>query len=221
MPSDALEGDITLGARNAPEEWRVYHMSLTRKLLKGMGLTEEQVDTVIEAHTDTVDGLKEQIATYKADAEKLSSVQTELDALKGGEDWKAKYEAEHAAFDKYKADVASQENAAKVKDAYRALLKECKLKEDLIDKAVKMADLSSVKLDKDGKLEKVDELTEAIKSDWAGYIETSGTKGAHVDNPPSGGGKATKTREEIMAIKDTAERQKAIAENPEVFGIKL
>ena len=34
-------------------------MALTRKLLKGMGLTDEQVDTIIEAHTDTVDGLKE------------------------------------------------------------------------------------------------------------------------------------------------------------------
>lgn len=33
-------------------------MALTRKLLKGMGLTEEQMDTIIEAHTDTVDGLK-------------------------------------------------------------------------------------------------------------------------------------------------------------------
>ena len=33
-------------------------MALTRKLLKGMGLTDEQVDTIIEAHTDTVDGLK-------------------------------------------------------------------------------------------------------------------------------------------------------------------
>ena len=36
-------------------------MALTRKLLKGMGLTDEQVDTIIEAHTDTVDGLKEQV----------------------------------------------------------------------------------------------------------------------------------------------------------------
>ena len=44
-------------------------MSLTRKLLKGMGLTDEQVDTIIEAHTDTVDGLKEQANAYKADAE--------------------------------------------------------------------------------------------------------------------------------------------------------
>lgn len=39
-------------------------MALTRKLLKGMGLTDEQVDTIIEAHTDTVDGLKADIGKY-------------------------------------------------------------------------------------------------------------------------------------------------------------
>ena len=52
-------------------------MALTRKLLKGMGLTDEQVDTIIEAHTDTVDGLKAEIGRYKADAEKLPGTQKE------------------------------------------------------------------------------------------------------------------------------------------------
>ncbi len=41
-------------------------MSITRKLLKGMGLTEEQVETIIEMHTETVNGLKE---SFKADLE--------------------------------------------------------------------------------------------------------------------------------------------------------
>lgn len=57
-------------------------MSITRKLLKGMGLTEEQVDTIIEAHTETVDGLKADVSRYKADAGKLAGVQKELDDLK-------------------------------------------------------------------------------------------------------------------------------------------
>ena len=42
-------------------------MALTRKLLKGMGLTDEQVDTIIEAHTDTVDGLKADVSKYEGD----------------------------------------------------------------------------------------------------------------------------------------------------------
>ena len=69
-------------------------MALTRKLLKGMGLTEEQVDTIIEAHTDTVDGLKEDIKKYKDNAEKLPTVQKELDDLKAAGDggFKHKYE---------------------------------------------------------------------------------------------------------------------------------
>ena len=61
-------------------------MALTRRFLKGMGLTEEQVDTIIEAHTEVTDGLKEQINQYKADADKLVDVQKELDDLKSAGD---------------------------------------------------------------------------------------------------------------------------------------
>ena len=73
-------------------------MALTRKSLKAMGLTDEQVDSIIEMHTDTVDGLKEQVNTYKADAEKLPNVQKELDDLKamGDGGYKEKYEKEQA-----------------------------------------------------------------------------------------------------------------------------
>ena len=42
-------------------------------------------------------------------------------------------------------------------------------------------------------------------------------KGADVAKPPQTG-KATKTKDEIMAIEDDNERQAAIAENHELFG---
>ena len=79
-------------------------MALTRKLLKGMGLTDEQVDTIIEAHTDTVDGLKADVSKYKTDAEKLSDVQKELDELKakGDDGWKEKHDKLKGEFDTYK-----------------------------------------------------------------------------------------------------------------------
>lgn len=35
-------------------------MSITRKLLKGMGLTEEQQDTILEAHTTTLKDIKKE-----------------------------------------------------------------------------------------------------------------------------------------------------------------
>ena len=68
-------------------------MAVTRSFLKGMGLTDEQVSAIIEEHTNTVNGLKEARDTYKADAEKLTAVQKQLDDLKAnsGDDWKEKY----------------------------------------------------------------------------------------------------------------------------------
>ena len=97
-------------------------MALTRKLLKGMGLTDEQVDTIIEAHTDTVDGLKADVSKYKADAEKLPGVQKQLDDLKAEGDggYKEKYETEHSAFEAYKSDVTEKESKAAKEKAVRA-----------------------------------------------------------------------------------------------------
>lgn len=104
-------------------------MAITRKLLKGMGLTEEQQDTIIEAHTDTVNGLKADIDRYKADAEKLPGVQKELDDLKGkGDDgYKEKYESEHKAFEDYKTSVAAEKTTAAKEKALETALKKSAL----------------------------------------------------------------------------------------------
>jgi hypothetical protein len=192
-------------------------MALTRSMLKGMQLTDEQVSAIIEEHVSTVDGLKKDRDKYKADADQLSKVQKELDELKaGGDDWKAKYEKEHNDFEEYKKDVAAKETTAKVRSAYRKLLVENGVGEKHIDAVLRVTDFSTIKLDKEGKLENTDKLTEGIKSEWAGFITTNGTKGAAVDNPPTNG-KATMTKSDIMKIKDTTERQKAIAENIDLF----
>ena len=64
-------------------------MSLTRKMLKAMGIEEEKIDQIIEAHSETVDSLKADRDSYKEDAEKLKDVQKELDEngkLKGAND---------------------------------------------------------------------------------------------------------------------------------------
>ena len=97
-------------------------MSITRKLLKGMGLTDEQVDTIIEAHTDTVDGLKADVSRYKADAGKLADVQKELYDLKAAGDggYKSKYEKEHSDFEAFKSNITAKETKAAKEKAVRA-----------------------------------------------------------------------------------------------------
>ena len=43
-------------------------MALTRKMLKAMGIEDEKIDQIIEAHTETVDALKVERDQYKEDA---------------------------------------------------------------------------------------------------------------------------------------------------------
>jgi len=169
-------------------------MALTRSMLRGMGLTDEQVGAIIEEHTTVTTALKDQIAEYKEQANQykeqaseLTKVQAELDNLKKDiedNDWKGKYDKEHGDFERYKNDVESKEHTAKIKDAYKKLLAECKVGEKHIDSIIRVTDFTDMKLTDDGKLDNVDDLKEKISSDWSGFISTAGTKGADVDNPP-------------------------------------
>lgn len=172
-------------------------MALTRAMLKGMGLTEEQVSAIIEEHTSVTSALKDQVKQYKADAEKLPDIEKELEELKkdtSASDWKKKFDDEHTAFEDYKAKVSEKEKLEKVKAAYRKLLTDCKVGEKHIDSIIRVTDLSKMTVAEDGTLDGADKLTETIKSDWGGFISTKETKGADVDNPPGDeGGEGKKT----------------------------
>lgn len=161
-------------------------MALTRKLLKGMGLTDEQVDTIIEAHTETVDGLKGDIAKYEGDAKKLPGVQKELNDLKAAGDggYKEKYEKEKKAFEDFKNEQTAKETKKAKENAYRELLKAAGVSEKRIPAILKVTDLDSVELDGD-KVKDADKLTETVKTDWADFIESSKTSGAETKTPPA------------------------------------
>lgn len=195
-------------------------MALTRKLLKGMGLTDEQVDTIIEAHSETVDGLKDQVKTYKDAAERVPDLEKKIKDLEDneGDDFKGKYEAEKAAHAKTKADYEAKETAAKIKDAYRAVLKEAGIADKYINTAMKATDFSDMKLDKDGKLENAEKLTTDAKTEWADFVVTTNTGGTQTHNPPANrAGGTGKSKEEILSIRDGAERRQAIKDNPDLF----
>ena len=200
-------------------------MALTRKLLKGMGLTDEQVDTIIEAHTDTVDGLKADVSKYKTDAEKLSIVQKELDELKakGDDGWKEKHDKLKGEFDKYKGDVEAKETRANKEKAVRAFYESKGITGKNLEIAMRgsRAEIDGIELDGD-KIKDASTLDELVKGDFSGLVATTTTKGATTANPPANnGGKTGKTKEEIMAIRDPAVRQAEIAKNPEAFGLKF
>ena len=193
-------------------------MAFSRQFLKTMGLTDEQVSAIMEEHVSVTDALKKQRDEYKADADKLPEVQKQLDGMKGGEDYKAKYEEEHKALEDFKAEIKAKENRSKLEEQVREIAKGVGLSENGIQKAVKYTDYSNLALDADGKIKTADELGKALKEEWAGYVATVRTVHEKVATPPVGTGNAKMTKEEIYAIKDTATRQKAIAENHELFG---
>ena len=83
-----------------------------------------------------------------------------------------------------------------------------------------MTDLDKIELDTEGKIKDNDHHKQAIKEEWADFIPKESEKGADTAKPPANTGGAGKTKEEIMAIKDRGERQKAIAENPKLFGLE-
>ena len=199
-------------------------MAFTRKMLKAMGIEDEKIDQIIDAHSETVDALKAERDGFKEDAAKLAAVQKELDALKakGDDGYKAKYEAEKAAHDALKADIAAKETKKAKTDAYRELLKGANIDEKRIATILRAEapTIDKIELDADGKIKNAEQYTQNIKSDWADFIVTQSAKGTNTATPPANGGAATtKTKEDILKIKDAGERQKAIAENPTLFGI--
>lgn len=197
-------------------------MALTRKFLSALGIEETKIDEIISAHADTVNVLKEQRDAYKADADKLPAVQKALDDLKasqsGDAPYKAKYEEKVKEFDDYKKGVEAKELKRSKSAAYKQVLKE--LKASHIDAILKASqtELDKIELDENGKIKDVDKLKEAIKKEWADFIEVEGKQGAKTATPPANEGKMSK--EDILKIKDPTERQKAMFENSELFGIK-
>lgn len=167
-------------------------MALTRKLLKSMGIDDEKIDQIIEAHSDTVDALKEDIKQLKEKSETLDAVQKELDeakkSLERTDDYKTKYDTLKSEYDTYKTSVAKKaEDESKTK-LYRDLLKTAGVSDKRLDAVMKVTSLDGLKVAKDGStLEDADKLTESIKREWADFIGTTETKGAETPTPPAGG----------------------------------
>ena len=187
-------------------------MALTRKMLRELGLGEEAIEAVIDAHTQTVDALK----GYEAEARRLSQVQQELDELKAahGESLK-RYEREREAFAQYRADAEAREDARRRAALYRAALRSAGVKENLHEQIVEMTNLSQLGV-KDGKLADEAAVIEGIRSKYEDFIPATTTTGTLVESPPVSGG-AGMTREQIMAIRDAAQRQRAIGANIALF----
>ena len=176
-------------------------MALSRKFLSAMGIEDDKIDQIIDAHTDTVNALKEERDKYKADAEKLPAVQKELDEFKKAEGkddaWKLKYDAKveeldalQKEYEKYKSGVVEKETKAAKREAYKALLKKAGVSEKRIESVLKVsgAEVDKVEMTEEGAIKGAEALEKAIKEEWADFIVSETKKGADTATPPAKSG---------------------------------
>lgn len=200
-------------------------MALTRRMLKAMGIDEEKVEEIITAHTEVtnalkkdIDDLKDKADKYDEEKKRADNLQKTVDSLKDGDGYEEKYNDLKKEYSEYKAGVEKAKAAEKDKEDLKTILQGLGIPEKRIPSILKVADFSKIKRAKDGTLENEQELKDALKEEWADFITTTTTEQTKPATPPTGGGKKM-TREEIRAIKDPVERQKAIADNHELYGI--
>lgn len=185
---------------------------------------DKAAEEICGRHTADLESIKEQRDSFKKDAETLASVQEELAKLKesgnNANSYKVKYEAMKEEYEKYKADVEAKQTRAGKETAYKALLKEAGISDKRIDAIIKISgeDIDKLELDADGKAKNSKDIVKAILTEWSDFVVKESKTGADTSTPPENGGKSAMTKDEIFKIKDTSERQKAMAENHELFG---
>ena len=197
-------------------------MAFTRATIRslakesGVEIPKEFEDALVTEHLNARNAYAEEQA--KAELEKQPAPKAEN--VKDSEEYKAL----KADFDKYKAEVTEKETKAAKEAAYRAILKDANLSEKGIEKAVKYAEWDKIELDSDGKVKGANDHIKAVREEWAEYVTTTTTTGAKTSTPPVNNGGAKLTKAEIYARDEhgryklsTAERQKALAENPELL----
>lgn len=152
---------------------------------------------------------------YNAKKALADELQTKLD---DGADMQKKYDDLKTQYDAYKTEQEQKEVRIQKQDAYKEILKSLNIPEKRWGAILKTVSFDELKMT-DGKLDDVERITKEAKEEWGDFIVSTKESGVDSANPPANnGGKSTRTKEEIMAIKDTTARQRAIAENHELFG---
>ena len=197
-------------------------MAFTRATIRnlakdsGVEIPKELEDALVSEHLTARDAYAEE--QVKAELAKQPTEKA------GKVEDSEEYKNLKKSFDDYKAEVAAKETKAAKEAAYRAILKDANLSEKGIEKAIKYAEWDKIELETDGKLKGASDHIKAVKEEWAEYVTTTTTTGAKTSTPPANNGGAKLTKAEIYAKDEhgryklsTAERQKALAENPDLM----
>lgn len=212
-------------------------MALTRKFLTGIGIEADKVDAIIEAHTEVVDGLKAKISEFGDRADELAEVRAQLEQAKNDlktaqetisnaekDDYKGKYESEKAAHEKLQSEIKAEKAAAQREKALTQAAKAAKYSDEAISLILdsKQDYAARIEFDEEGKPTNIDDVMGAIAADKPNLTPKITEKHHNPATPlKTTGGKPKMSKSEIMAIKDDSERQQAIKDNLDAFGVNV
>ncbi len=185
-------------------------MAFTRKMMAAMGIDEDKIEQLIEAHAEVVDALKRQRDDSKAEAAKVPELEEQikrLEAERPKEDMQAKYDDLQKRFDEYKAEVASDKAASEKAALYRDVLRGAGIEEKRIDAIMRVTDLSDVGVT-DGRLDDAEGLKAKAAEEWAAFIPQASSRPADVANPPASSDDGASPNAEVVArLKERHERK--------------
>ena len=171
-------------------------MSVSRTDLKLIGLNDDQIESVIAAHSETVSALKQKYSeleakyrSVKENADRLPSVQKELDDLRK-EDYKGKYDNLFASVEKGKARAAKE-------TAVKAYYEGKNIRGQNLTIAMRGTDFDALQLDESGNLADTAALDALVDGDFRPLV-TSARRTVSSGGTLSGRTEQTQNTNDVM-----------------------
>jgi hypothetical protein len=186
--------------------------------------TDEQLKAVMDLNGKEVEKNKKLESELKEKKEELENLNTEMETLKtanaSGDEWKAKFEAlqadNEAKARQAEADRIAKEKAEGLDKRFDAVVGDKKFTHDAI-RADYRRKFESALADKENEGKSDADVFHALtKDDASAFTGVTAVK-LQGGTPQSVNGKHYATKKDIMAIKDSTERQQAIADNISLF----
>lgn len=194
-------------------------MAFTREYIRKLAkeceveLPKDFINGLIDAHIEARDAYAEEQAKKQPETKPTN--------VKDSEEYK-KLEKE---FNDYKGEVEKKNARATKEQAVRAYFESKGIKGKNLDIAIRgsHSEIDGVELDGD-KIKDSTALDALISGDFSGLVSKTNRTGAKTENPPANDGGAKLTKADIYKrdehgryVMSTAERQKALAENPDLM----
>lgn len=198
-------------------------MAFTRATIRslakesGVELPKELEDALVSEHLTARNAYAEE--QVKAELEKQPSEKAVN--VKDSEEYKTLKKS----FDDYKAEIANKQAKEAKEKAVRAFYESNGITGKNLEIAMRgsRAEIDGIELD-GGKIKDASTLDALVKGDFSCLVATTTKKGADTANPPANNGGDKLTKADIYKKDDkgryvmsTAERQKALAENPDLM----